>query len=189
LPHQNLPIENPPIQVGGVYGGNYHDAMIRLGLAIDGDLLRAEAFSRLEAAQDRREAGFSDWWKFAAQMLCDRPLLDFELIEVCLKSESRQAAELLRESDDSPAEAVPPSAGDDLNKPTKLMNAMTILVSNQLLAGRPMTEIAEKVGVSRQTLYSKTWKPFRDTIETMKNTLPRGSKDKDGNVEAEWSDV
>ncbi len=48
------------------------------------------------------------------------------------------------------------------------------------------TQIAAEVGVRRQTLYKPGWKKFQDARKAMKQTakMPRGSKDRDGQIEA-----
>ena len=51
-----------------------------------------------------------------------------------------------------------------------------------------VTKIAETIGVSRTTPYS--WEDFKKAKEAMEQgrcDIPRGSKDKDGNMEA-WDD-
>jgi len=49
------------------------------------------------------------------------------------------------------------------------------------------TQIAKAVGVARQTLYTKAWKPYQDARAIMKAAradLPRGERDSEGRIEA-----
>lgn len=72
---------------------------------------------------------------------------------------------------------------------TKIREEHPAIIAMAILLKEPKispTDLAKRVGVVKGTLYKRneTWKGVRQTLMARDTSLPKGKKDKDGNIEA-----
>jgi hypothetical protein len=82
-----LPKYVPAVEVGGAGGSNFHRAVARLAIEIDGALISA----RLRGSLGKPDATFVDWWPLAAEVLSQREKVSFSTLVESLRSESHNA--------------------------------------------------------------------------------------------------